>query len=164
MKKLFLITFLSIFSLTFAQKKKCMEKEITFSEREYIFYSEFNGGESEEGYSILKNQEELDRFLGDNGNLADEEKIINKIKFPKNQKLIIYHLGEFRSGDHQPRGIEKIKINGNTMEVFLKSEKKENKSSDFWDSEPQIMVVSRPWMILSVPKNFNFNNIVIKYE
>lgn len=141
-----------------------MEKEITFSEREYIFYSEFNGGESEEEYSILKNQEELDRFLGDNGNLADEEKIINKIKFPKNQKLIIYHLGEFRSGDHQPRGIEKIKINGNTMEVFLKSEKKENKSSNFWDSEPQIMVVSRPWMIFSVPKNFNFNNIVIKYE
>lgn len=166
MKKLFLGIFLSIFSLTFAQKKKkCMRQEIIFSEKDYIFYSEFNGGEKEQGFAILKNQEELNHFLGKNEILSIEgEKVNEKIKFPKNQKVIIYHLGEFRSGDHQPRGIEKIKMNGKTMEIFLKSEKKQSKSSDFWSSEPQIMVVSRPWMIFSVPQNFNFDNIAITYE
>lgn len=165
MKKLFLIGFLSIFGFSFAQKKKCMEKELIFSEKEFIFYSEFNGGETKSGFHFIKNQTELDQFLGANELLAKgQEASENKIKYPKNQKVVLYNLGEFRSGNHQPKGITKIKLHQKTLEVFLKSEKKERPNSDLFYSKSEIQVISTPWMIFSVPKNFNFNNIVIKYE
>lgn len=173
MKKLFLFVFLSLFSFNFAQNKKCMEREIIFSEEKFIFHSAFNGGDKTSGFSIINNQEELDLAMGQGKILSVQGKNNEtKLKFPKNQKVILYNLGEFRAGNHQPQGIEKIKLNGDTLEVYLK--KRERKTStptterrnrlelEIKGLEPQIQVVSTPWMIFSIPKKLNFTNIILK--
>lgn len=168
MKKLLLLGLLSVFSFNFAQKKKCMEKEIIFSEDEYIFHSEFNGGQKKVGFSLVKNQTELDEILGNNKlYIAGQKPNEENIRFPKNQKVIVYYLGEFRAGNHRPNGIEKLKLNGDTLEVYLK--RKEIKTSpkqriglDMISIEPQIQVISTPWMVFSVPKKLNFNNVILK--
>lgn len=169
MKKLFLFVFLSFFSFNFAQNKKCMEREIIFSEEKFIFHSAFNGGEKSRGFSFVKNQEELNLIMGQGKIISIQEKNNdNNIKFPKNQKVILYNLGEFRSGDHRPLGIEKLKLEGETLEVYLKRKERKNKPKrslggiDMIDFEPQIQAISTPWMIFSVPKKLNFTNIILK--
>lgn len=150
-----------------------MEREIIFSEEKYIFHSEFNGGSKTSGFSIIKSQEELDLVMNQGKILSVQGKSNeNKLKFPKNQKVILYNLGEFRAGNHQPQGIEKIKLNGDTLEVYLKkrerktstptNERKNRLELEIRGLEPQIQAISTPWMLLSIPKKLNFTNIILK--
>ncbi|MDO4763670.1 MAG: hypothetical protein Q4A00_04755 [Flavobacteriaceae bacterium] len=165
MKKYLIFCLLGLFSLSFAQKhKKCKrsKNEVIFSTDKFLFHAETTGGEEFPGFSILKNQTELNfvcrsRVLVHSPELKQEE---SKLIFPKNQKVILYNFGEFRSGIHKPKGIEKLKIVGEDLEVYLKREIRNNTSDLKLQRVEQ--VITRPKMIFSVPAYFEFKNIIIK--
>jgi len=113
---------------------------------------------------LIKNQEELDKaLLGEGTFIIDIENTDNhKIKFPKNRKVIKYNLGEFRSGSHTPEKLDAYRVNGETLELFIKKGKFEKEHET--DLEFSIQVVTRPYIIFSVPKKVEFKKISIIYE
>lgn len=104
MKHFILIGFMSIFTSCLSQKNVKNDTKISFSAKNDIFYSNQNGGTLYPSFSLIKNQEELDKaMLGEGTFIIDNENTDNqKITFPKNRKVIKYNLGEFRSGSHTP--------------------------------------------------------------
>ncbi|SDE19174.1 hypothetical protein [Riemerella columbipharyngis] len=166
MKKILLTSVLGLFVMCNSQKKLTLmenKNEIVFGK--YLFYSATNGGSASREYRILKNQQELDKVLnGENSGLflvEKDNKSKDLLKFPKNQKVIYYALGEFRSGVHTPKGIDSIKVSGDDLEVYLKGKEK---TKPFSPGQMQYVeqIVTRPWMVFSVPSNFEFKNIVLK--
>jgi len=113
---------------------------------------------------LIKNQEELDKaLLGEGTFIIDNENTDNqKITFPKNRKVIKYNLGEFRSGSHTPEKLDAYRVNGETLELFIKKGKFEKEHET--DLEFSIHSVSRPYIIFSVPKKIEFKKISIIYE
>ncbi len=164
MKHFILIGFMSIFTSCFSQKKVKNDTKISFSAKKDIFYSNQNGGALYPSFSLVKNQEELDKaMLGEGTFIIDSENTDNqKITFPKNRKVIKYNLGEFRSGNHTPEKLDAYRVNGETLELFIKKEKFEKEHET--DLEFSIQVVTRPYIIFSVPKKVEFKKISIIYE
>lgn len=155
MKKiLFLFIGFHFFTMCSAQKK------IPFSTEKSIFYSSENGGSANPSFSILKSQKELDKILG-NQILSMEESEKSPIKFIENQKVILYNLGEFRSGSHLPGRILYFKLKNETLEIYIPKKEflNEDKGLGF-----EIQVITRPFIIFSIPKNIDFENISLKYE
>ena len=164
MKHFILIGFMSIFTSCFSQKKVKNDTKISFSAKKDIFYSNQNGGALYPSFSLVKNQEELDKaMLGEGTFIIDSENTDNqKITFPKHRKVIKYNLGEFRSGNHTPEKLDAYRVNGETLELFIKKEKFEKEHET--DLEFSIQVVTRPYIIFSVPKKVEFKKISIIYE
>lgn len=166
MRKLIQIFLLGAFSLFYAQKqKKCMKNssEIIFYTEKFLFYSDSNGGTETRGFSILKNQEELNNSLNNNKFQLSEENIVeeNEINYPKNQTVIVYNFGESRSGIHQVEGIDKLRLINDTLEVFL-TKKEINLSEINLGQEVTVQVITYPRIIFSIPKNYTFKNVIIK--
>ena len=164
MKHFILIGFMSIFTSCFSQKKVKNDTKISFSAKKDIFYSNQNGGALYPSFSLIKNQEELDKaLLGEGTFIIDNESTDNqKITFPKNRKVIKYNLGEFRSGSHTPEKLDAYRVNGETLELFIKKGKFEKEHET--DLEFSIQIVTRPYIIFSVPKKVEFKKISIIYE
>ena len=164
MKHFILIGFMSIFTSCLYQKNVKNDTKISFSAKKDIFYSNQNGGALYPSFSLIKNQEELDKaMLGEGTFIIDNENTDNqKIAFPKNRKVIKYNLGEFRSGSHTPEKLDAYRVNGETLELFIKKGKFEKKHET--DLEFSIQVVTRPYIIFSVPKKIEFKKISIIYE
>lgn len=167
MKKLVLLfCMLGISAIFFAQRqKKCMKtKEIKFCKEKYLFYSEHNNGAKDRSFSILTNQEQLNKLLNTNKLYTKSEEIMgNSMKFPKNQKVVLYNFGEQSSGIYQPKGIERLKIVNDTLEVYLIRKSLEDLISDEFSSNPiKEQVVTRPRMFFSIPENLEFKSIIIK--
>lgn len=170
MRKLIQIFLLGVFSLLYAQKqKKCMKNnnEIIFSTEKFLFYSDSNGGTETRGFSILKNQEELNNSLNNNKFQLSEENIVeeNEINYPKNQSVIVYNFGKSRSGIHQVEGIDKLKLVNDTLEIYLtKKEKKKNLdlSEELFTKEIEVQIITYPRIIFSIPKNYTFKNVIIR--
>ena len=125
MKHFILIGFMSIFTSCFSQKKVKNDAKTSFSTEKDIFYSNQNGGALYPSFSLIKNQEELDKALLGEGTfiISDENTDNQKITFPKNRKVIKYNLGEFRSGSHTPEKLDAYRVNGETLELFIKKGK-----------------------------------------
>jgi len=164
MKHFILIGFMSIFTSCLSQKNVKNDTKISFSAKKDIFYSNQNGGALYPSFSLIKNQEELDKaMLGEGTFIIDNENTDNqKITFPKNRKVIKYNLGEFRSGSHTPEKLDAYRVNGETLELFNKKGKFEKEHET--DLEFSIQVVTRPYIIFSVPKKIEFKKISIIYE
>lgn len=164
MKHFILIGFMSIFTSCLSQKNVKNDTKISFSAKKDIFYSNQNGGALYPSFSLIKNQEELDKaMLGEGTFIIDNENTDNqKIIFPKNRKVIKYNLGEFRSGSHTPEKLDAYRVNGETLELFIKKGKFEKEYET--DLEFSIQVVTRPYIIFSVPKKIEFKKISIIYE
>ena len=164
MKHFILIGFMSIFTSCLSQKKVKNDAKTSFSTEKDIFYSNQNGGALYPSFSLIKNQEELDKALMGEGTfiISDENTDNQKIKFPKNRKVIKYNLGEFRSGSHTPEKLDAYRVNGETLELFIKKGKFEKEHET--DLEFSIQVVTRPYIIFSVPKKIEFKKISIIYE
>ena len=71
-------------------------------------------------------------------------------------------MGEFRSGSHTPEKLDSYRVNGETLELFIKKGKFEKEHET--DLEFSIQVVTRPYIIFSVPKKIEFKKISIIYE
>ena len=164
MKHFILIGFMSIFTSCFSQKKVKNDAKTSFSAKKDIFYSNQNGGTLYPSFSLIKNQEELDKaLLGEGTFIIDNENTDNqKIIFPKNRKVIKYNLGEFRSGSHTPEKLDAYRVNGETLELFIKKGKFEKEHET--DLEFSIHIVTRPYIIFSVPQKVEFKKISIIYE
>lgn len=163
MKHFILIGFMSIFTSCFSQKNVKNDTKISFSAKKDIFYSNQNGGALYPSFSLIKNQEELDKaMLGEGTFIIDNENTDKKITFPKNRKVIKYNLGEFRSGSHTPEKLDAYRVNGETLELFIKKGKFEKEHET--DLEFSIQVVTKPYIIFSVPKKIEFKKISIIYE
>ncbi len=126
MKNLLLTLGLGIFMMCTPQKRKVMKQEISNQQKqeERLFYSEASGGEEKRGFRLINSQEELNRVLSVNQfvvlNPNEEKNREPKLIFPKNQQVILYHLGTFRAGMHKPQGIDSVKLVGDTLEVYMK--------------------------------------------
>ncbi|MDY3535296.1 hypothetical protein JSO61_008495 [Riemerella anatipestifer] len=169
MKNLLLTLGLGIFTMCTPQKRKVMKQEISNQQKqeERLFYSEASGGEEKRGFRLINSQEELNRVLSANQfvvlNPNEEKSKEPKLIFPKNQQVILYHLGTFRAGMHKPQGIDSVKLVGNTLEVYMKKNQSSSpQKTSIREPEMQVQVITTPWMVFSVSKDLKFNNIILK--
>ena len=161
MKKILIFSLLSFFPFSYAQKHKnhMKEEEITFSTEKFIFYFDHSHGTKNRNFTILKKQKQLNQALNERKLFITEELQASGIylKFPRNQKVILYNFGEMRSGIYRIKGIDKIKLTEDNLEVYLIKEQNIEQNSKL-----QVQVITYPKMIFSIPKNINFKNIIIK--
>ena len=161
MKKILIFSLLSFFPFSYAQKHKShmKEEEITFSTEKFIFYFDHSHGTKNRNFTILKKQKQLNQALNERKLFITEELQASGIylKFPRNQKVILYNFGEMRSGIYRIKGIDKIKLTEDNLEVYLIKEQNIEQNSKL-----QVQVITYPKMIFSIPKNINFKNIIIK--
>ena len=161
MKKILIFSLLSFFPFSYAQKHKShmKEEEITFSTEKFIFYFDHTHGTKNRNFTILKKQKQLNQALNERKLFITEDLQTSGIylKFPKNQKVILYNFGEIRSGIYRVKGIDKIKLAKDNLEVYLIKEKNIEQNSKL-----QVQVITYPKMIFSIPKKINFKNIIIK--
>lgn len=161
MKKILIFSLLSFFPFSYAQKHKShmKEEEITFSTEKFIFYFDHTHGTKNRNFTILKKQKQLNQALNEKKLFITEELQASGIylKFPRNQKVILYNFGEMRSGIYRIKGIDKIKLTEDNLEVYLIKEQNIEQNSKL-----QVQVITYPKMIFSIPKNINFKNIIIK--
>lgn len=124
-----------------------------------ILVSESQGGTDQPGFTIIKNEQELQKSVkGGNSNLIGEigkEPTINYPKFPKDKKVVLYNLGMSRSGDHRISEIKSVSVKDNILYVevpFVES------------GGMEIQVISNPWVIFTVPSDYQFNSVELKYS
>ena len=145
MKVLTLITFLSLLIT-------CASGQIN-SEGVRLLHSENNGGTGNNDFQIIHNQKELNLVISKNTTqfqVAGKE-TENNITFPKNSKVVLYNLGVFRSGDHTVTEIVNAEVKNKTLYLKLKT--------SYIPGKMQIQVISKPWIVFSVPSNYDFNSI-----
>lgn len=146
-----------LFAFSMLQMCNC-QKSTVYQPKDHLFISGFDGGTGVKGYQIINTEKEYQKILNDYNTVfsSDPNEIPKHPKFPKDKKIIVYNLGNFRSGSHQPQKIEKIILNQDILEVYLPKNPSQGKG------EMQIQVISSPWMIFSVPTHYQFKEIQIK--
>lgn len=120
-----------------------------------ILVSESQGGADRSGFVMIRNQQELDEAVKKNFDAAGMERELESHypKFPKNRKVVLYNLGTFNSGDHKITTIKNISVKNNVLYVEVPQ----------YDSGGMaIYVMSNPWIIFTVPSEYQFNSVEIK--
>ncbi|MBT2620539.1 MULTISPECIES: hypothetical protein [Chryseobacterium] len=153
MNKLFIL-FLALFM-------SCMSKPSATSTDAQkggsILVSESQGGTEAAGFTIIKNEEELQKIIKANSSLAELGKgsSVNYPTFPKNQKAVLYNLGTFNSGDHKITEIKNLSIKDNVL--YIEVPQRESGGME-------IQVMSNPWVVFTIPSNYQFNSVALKYS
>lgn len=120
-----------------------------------LFISGFSGGSGVRGYKIINTEQEYHAVMRQ---YQPSEKLSAEPRsFPNDQKVILYNLGEYRSGDHKVTGIESMRVEGDILKVYTTPKPQNPQPGDM-----QIQVVTQPWFIFSVPKDLKFNEIEVK--
>lgn len=155
MNKLLILCLAMIMSCmsTTAQKPGGEEKKAE------IIISESQGGAENSGFKIIRNEQEFQSLIKNNhSNALVAEGDTTEIKyppFPKNKKVVLYNAGSFRSGDHTIREIKNISVKDNVLLVEV----------PYYESGGmEIQVLSAPWLIFSVPSDFQFTSVELKYS
>ncbi|ASW74396.1 hypothetical protein IQ37_04855 [Chryseobacterium piperi] len=121
-----------------------------------ILVSESQGGTETSGFIILKNQEDLQKVIKGNLSLTDlGSTTVHYPTFPKNQKAVLYNLGTFNSGDYKITEIKSISVKDNILYVEVPQRE---------SGGMQIQVMSNPWVVFTVPLNYQFNSVALKYS
>ncbi|GAB0155282.1 hypothetical protein CHRYSEOSP005_05430 [Chryseobacterium sp. Alg-005] len=123
-----------------------------------ILVSESQGGTGRPGFVILKNEQEfLKAVKGGSFTIGEvgKEPAGNYPDFPENKKVILYNLGEFRSGDHKITEIKSVSVKNNILYVEVPQS---------LSGGMEIQVISKPWMIFTVPSNYQFTAVELKYS
>lgn len=153
----YLSTYIGVLFTLFSIVMCSSSETLKFNQEQELFISEFSGGSKERGFKILNSEQE---FRMEYSRLKSGEVLSKDIsipKFPDNQKVVLYQLGEFRSGDHRVLGIDSLKIENNLLEVYIKrNEVKPGRDM------MQIQVVTTPWIMFSVPKDYQFNKVELR--
>lgn len=142
-----------------SQTGQSSKKSEQMQKKGEILVSESQGGTDQPGFTIIKDEQELQKSVkGGNSNLIGEvgkEPTINYPKFPKDKKVVLYNLGMFRSGDHRIAEIKSVSVKDNILYVevpFVES------------GGMEIQVISNPWIIFTVPSDYQFNSVELKYS
>lgn len=150
MNKLVIACFAIIMSCT-----SVFHKSRDMQENSNILISESQGGADKPGFTILKNETEFQKAVKGSFGLVDVEKEPAYPKFPKDKKVVLYNLGTFRAGEHRITEIKNVSIKDNILYVevpYIES------------GEMEIQMISNPWMIFTVPSDYQFNSVELKYS
>ena len=123
-----------------------------------LLVSESQGGADTPGFKIIKDETDfLNIFKGNLGRVdLGKESTTNHPKFPKNKKVVLYNLGTFRSGSHKIDEIKNVSVKNQILYVEVPA------------GEPsggmEIQVISSPWIIFTVPADYQFTSVELKYS
>lgn len=131
------------------QNKMTQSQEVPSQNQ--LFISGFSGGAQDRSYKIITNEKEFDEVLR---KVQASDKLSAKSQFPAGQIVILYNMGEYRSGDHRVKGIDSVRVENDVLKVFTKRNNQ--------NSEMAIQALSTPWFIFSVSKDLKFNQIEVK--
>ena len=152
MKKLLILCWATLVGCTStpSQKTSDMQTQPT------ILASESQGGTGKVEFSIIKNEQEFQKALKGNSVVVisdGSESGKQAPKFPKDKKVVLYNLGTFRSGDHRITEIKKISVKENVLHIEVPYVE---------HGGMEIQVISNPYVIFTVPSNYQINAIEIK--
>lgn len=122
-----------------------------------LLVSESQGGTDEAGFIIIKNEKEFRNSIKGSFGLIGlkKEPAVNYPKFPRNKKVILYHMGNFRSGSHRITMIKSISVKENVLTVEVPA---------IPSGGMEIQVLSNPWFIFAVPSDYQFTSVELKYS
>ena len=150
MNKLLFLCFAFVMSCTTSittNQSQDMQKKIQ------IIASESNGGSEKEEFKIINNQKQLETEIIRRFTTAGIEPIMAIPDFPNQQKVVIYDLGRFNSGDHRINEIKNISVQDNILYVEVPR---------YESGGMEIQVLSNPWFIFSVPSSYKFSSVQLK--
>ncbi|WP_426477596.1 hypothetical protein ACP3T3_20670 [Chryseobacterium sp. CBSDS_008] len=122
-----------------------------------LLISENQGGTDTSGFKIIKDEKDFRNIIqGSFGVTQLKESYISYPKFPKNKKVVLYNLGTFRSGSHKIEEIKNVSVKNQILYVEVPA------------GEPsggmEIQVISSPWFIFTVPADYQFTSVELKYS
>lgn len=152
MKKLLIVCWASLIGCTSTPSQKTSDMQTPSQ----ILASESQGGTGKVEFSIIKNEQEFQKALKGNSVVVigdGSESAVPVQKFPKDKKVVLYNLGNFRSGDHRITEIKKISVKENVLQIEVPYVE---------HGGMEIQVISNPYVIFTVPSSYQFNAIEIK--
>ncbi|MGG5210146.1 hypothetical protein ACQWU4_14565 [Chryseobacterium sp. MIQD13] len=122
-----------------------------------LLVSESQGGTDEAGFTIIKNEKEFRNAIKGSFGLIGlkKEPSVNYPDFPRNKKVVMYHMGTFRSGSHRITSIKNASVKNNVLYVEVPAER---------SGGMEIQVLSNPWFIFAVPSDYQFTSVELKYS
>ncbi|UKB85137.1 hypothetical protein LF887_05785 [Chryseobacterium sp. MEBOG06] len=127
-------------------------------EKTELLVSESQGGADKAGFRIIKDEKDFRSTIRGSFGLAGlaTESYIKYPPFPQDKKVVLYNLGSFRSGSHTISEIKSISVNNKILYVEVPA------------GEPsggmEIQVISNPWFIFTVPADYQFTSVELKYS
>lgn len=123
-----------------------------------LLVSESQGGTDAPSFKVIKDETDFHTILKGNISRVElgKESGTNYPTFPKNKKVVLYNLGTFRSGSHKIDEIKNISVKNQILYVEVPA------------GEPsggmEIQVISSPWIIFTVPADYQFTSVELKYS
>ncbi|WP_312076536.1 hypothetical protein [Chryseobacterium sp.] len=119
-----------------------------------ILTTSSQGGAESEGFVIIKDQQQLLSEIAKRTTENDGDKQGYPPISSKN-KIIIYDLGSFNSGDHRITEIKKASVSNNVLTLDV---------PEYKSGGMEIMMISKPWILVSVPTDKTFSSVKITYS
>lgn len=151
MNKLLMLLLALVMSCTNALSQKPKDMQA----KGEILASETQGGAEQAGFKIIKDQAELQNSITQNFKKSGMEPVMEIPAFPKGKKVVLYNLGTFNSGDHKISTIKNISVKNNILYVEV---------PEYQSGGMAIQVMSNPWFIFSVPSDYQFTSVELKYS
>ncbi len=124
-----------------------------------LVFSEFDGGSGSGSFVIIDNEGDLHSVIRKKypyKTVGVDTELEKKLpSFNKNLKTILYDFPESRSGSHKFEKISGTEVKDGVLEVYVESMEEEGKT------QYQIQIVTKPWMVFKVPKNYKFDKIKV---
>ncbi|MDN3694416.1 hypothetical protein QWZ06_20100 [Chryseobacterium tructae] len=135
------------------------QKTSEMQQKAELLVSNSQGGTEQPGFRIIKDEKEYVALGKSDFELVEEGKApaTNYPKFPKDKKVVLYNLGSFRSGSHTINEIKGVSVKNNILYVEVPGR----------ESTPggmEIQVLSNPWFIFTVPTDYQFTSVELKYS
>jgi len=151
MNKLLIVCFAMIMSCTHTTAKSSIDMQTKGD----ILASESQGGTEQKSFKIIKDQHEFESEITKNFVVSGREPMMKIPAFPRDKKIVLYNLGTFNSGDHKVSSIKSISVKNNILYVEV---------PEYDSGGMAIQVMSNPWLIFSVPSNYQFNSVELIYS
>ncbi|MCW1963143.1 hypothetical protein [Chryseobacterium viscerum] len=123
-----------------------------------LLVSESQGGTDMPGFRIINDEKDFRNSIRGSFGIEDlgKESYIKYPQFPKNKKVVLYNLGTFRSGSHKIEEVKSVSVKNQILYVEVPA------------GEPsggmEIQVISSPWFIFTVPADYKFTSVELKYS
>ncbi|AKK73446.1 hypothetical protein HX13_17560 [Chryseobacterium sp. P1-3] len=124
-----------------------------------ILVSEAQGGTDQMGFRIIKDEKDFRNTIKGSFGIIGPEGDGSYIKypqFPKNKKVVLYNLGTFRSGSHTIEEIKSVSVKNKILYVEV--------PAGAPSGGMEIQVISNPWFIFTVPADYQFTSVELKYS
>lgn len=123
-----------------------------------LLVSESQGGTDMPGFRIINDEKDFRNSIRGSFGIEDlgKESYIKYPQFPKNKKVVLYNLGTFRSGSHKIEEVKSVSVKNQILYVEVPA------------GEPsggmEIQEISSPWFIFTVPADYKFTSVELKYS